>query len=159
MINPIKPYIAKIKIALFIGILAVIGYFVHDYIQRGSDINLKDKEIKALDKEVTKVTDIANGNAKAYSEFVTESKKVLQAHRYVLEAERKAIDVSNSINERFTKGGRDIGKLAAAKPELVERIINSAVKKRFECYELITRGKSDANNEFCPDYFPATDNQ
>lgn len=159
MINPLKTYTLYFKIGALLAILAVGGYFVHDYIQRGSDIKLKEEKITNLDKQVTEVTNIANGNAQAYKEFVVESRNILEAHRKVMEAERRSIEISNSINERFTKGGRDIGKLAAAKPELIENIINKAVKKRFECYELITRGQSDASNEFCPDYFPTTDSK
>lgn len=152
--NPLKPYIMYLKIGVFAAVLAGIGYFVYDYQMRGKDLELKDGEIATLNLAVTEAVDVANNNAQVYNDFVIKSQQVLDAHLEVVEAQKKSINVSNAINERFTKGGRDIGKLAAAKPYLVQRVVNKAVKKRLECYELISRGQSDATNEFCPDYFP-----
>ena len=74
-------------------------------------------------------------------------------------------DDYNALEKRFNKqsvnfGTRDIGKLAEAKPKLIERVINKATKNVLRCFELAAgaprthdeiaaRKKSETNPE-CP---------
>ena len=68
-------------------------------------------------------------------------------------------DLQN-LDKRFTKNGRDFGKLAEAKPGLVEKIINSASERAQRCVEIASGAplteqeinatkKSEINTE-CP---------
>ena len=64
------------------------------------------------------------------------------------------------LDKRFTKKGRDIGKIAEKKPGLVEKIINNATERAKRCVEIASGAelteqeinatkKSEINTE-CP---------
>ena len=75
----------------------------------------------------------------------------------------------NALEKKFNKvsknlGTRDIGKLAANKPELIEKIINNATKNVMRCFEVaagapLTEAEINANkkseyNAECPSIHP-----
>ena len=43
-----------------------------------------------------------------------------------------------ALDKRFTKGKRDVGKIAVEKPKVLERIINKGADNAARCIELAT---------------------
>lgn len=71
---------------------------------------------------------------------------------------RQAADV-NSLRDKFSKSAngeeRDIGKLATAKPKVIESVINKASAKALRCMEIasgsqLTKDETNAPNSECP---------
>jgi hypothetical protein len=89
-----------------------------------------------LKSNVSRITDVNAGNVNALNELEMSFINVSANYESsVIDLQ----DIRKSNSElRNRLGKHEIGVLAAAKPKLVERIINNASNKAFRCFEIIS---------------------
>ena len=115
---------------------------------------------------------ILKANQVALEQSVSSQKKLLEKQKAdfqdILESNRQLNKLINTLkkdmealDKRFTKGKRDVGKIAVEKPKVLERIINKGADNAARCIELATGAehtekelkatkKSEINPD-CPD--------
>lgn len=151
-------YKAKIMMAGLLVIMLGIGWYVYSDMQAtierqageivAKDIDIKGKEliINQKDKDIKIQADITR---RINSKFQSARDKV------------------STLQNKFDKLGnsskitRDLGKLAIAKPKLIQRVINSGTKDALRCIEIISGAELTADekaatkksqiNEACPE--------
>ena len=110
------------------------------------------KRIAILYENNAKLDTMVQIQELAIEQYNKDIKAVL-AQKFFVEREfansRKAIE---KLRKKFNKvskllGARDIGKLGAAKPAQIERIINKGTKEVLRCFEIASGAKLTENEE------------
>ncbi len=80
--------------------------------------------------------------SKTIDVLVADSKLMKTISEKIQEAQKtsqKAVsDLANTFRKMTLDGQRDIGNLAQARPDSIERIVNNGTKKVFRCMEIST---------------------
>ena len=98
--------------------------------------------------------------AKVLAQQKQDFKEIMEANKEMNILVKNLQQDLRSLDKRFTKKGRDIGKIAEKKPGLVEKIINNATERAKRCVEIASGAelteqeinatkKSEINTE-CP---------
>ena len=132
-------------IAAIIGSLGVAGYFYFDYSQKqieriSTDLGTLKVVNEAQDQTIRAVQE-ANKLMLVIAEKVQEQQTL---------AANAVTDLERKFNKMTIDGQRDIGRLAEARPDSIERIINNATNVVFRCMEIST-GK-DLNQQEREEY-------
>ena len=138
----------------FIGILAsaVIGAGIYVMKLRSDNAILKANQIK-LESAVAEQQELITSQKKDFEEILNANKKMNE----LVSVLKKDLD---DLDKRFNKKNRDVGKLAIAKTESIERITNGAAALATRCIEIASGSpltekeknatkKSEINSE-CP---------
>ena len=138
----------------FIGILAsaVIGAGVYVMKLRSDNAILKANAIK-LESAVAEQQEVITKQKEDFKEILAANQKMNE----LVSALKKDLD---DLDKRFNKKNRDVGKLAIAKTESIERITNGASALAMRCVEIASGSpltekeknatkKSEINTE-CP---------
>ena len=138
----------------FIGILAsaVVGAGVYVMKLRSDNAILKANQIK-LESAVAEQQEVITKQKEDFKEILAANQKMNE----LVGALKKDLD---DLDKRFNKKNRDVGKLAIAKTESIERITNGASALATRCIEIASGSpltekeknatkKSEINRE-CP---------
>ena len=98
--------------------------------------------------------------AKVLAQQKKDFEKIMKANKEMNQLVDNLQEDMRQLDKRFTKKGRDIGKIAEKKPGLVEKIINNATERAKRCVEIASGAelteqeinatkKSEINTE-CP---------
>tara|TARA_Y100000593_G_C4241614_1_gene302443 strand:+ start:359 stop:814 length:456 start_codon:yes stop_codon:yes gene_type:complete len=109
-----------------IGGLAGAGMYVMKL--RADNAILKTNQIK-LEQSIEAQHKTIEQQKKDIKEIVAANKEMNKLVNNLKE------DLQN-LDKRFTKNGRDIGKLAEKKPKLIEKIVNNASERAKRCVEI-----------------------
>ena len=114
----------------FIGILAsaVIGAGVYVMKLRSDNAILKANAIK-LESAVAEQQEVITKQKEDFKEILAANQKMNE----LVSALKKDLD---DLDKRFNKKNRDVGKLAIAKTESIERITNGASALAMRCVEI-----------------------
>ena len=114
----------------FIGILAsaVIGAGIYVMKLRSDNAILKANQIK-LESAVAEQQELITSQKKDFEEILNANKKMNE----LVSVLKKDLD---DLDKRFNKKNRDVGKLAIAKTESIERITNGASALAMRCVEI-----------------------
>ena len=114
----------------FIGILAsaVIGAGIYVMKLRSDNAILKANQIK-LESAVAEQQELITSQKKDFEEILKANKKMNE----LVSVLKKDLD---DLDKRFNKKNRDVGKLAIAKTESIERITNGASALAMRCVEI-----------------------
>ena len=114
----------------FIGILAsaVIGAGIYVMKLRSDNAILKANQIK-LESAVAAQQELITSQKKDFEEILNANKKMNE----LVSVLKKDLD---DLDKRFNKKNRDVGKLAIAKTESIERITNGASALAMRCVEI-----------------------
>ena len=114
----------------FIGILAsaVIGAGIYVMKLRSDNAILKANQIK-LESAVAEQQELITSQKKDFEEILNANKKMNE----LVSVLKKDLD---DLDKRFNKKNRDVGKLAIAKTESIERITNGASALAIRCVEI-----------------------
>ena len=114
----------------FIGILAsaVIGAGVYVMKLRSDNAILKANAIK-LESAVAEQQEVITKQKEDFKEILAANQKMNE----LVTALKKDLD---DLDKRFNKKNRDVGKLAIAKTESIERITNGASALAMRCVEI-----------------------
>ena len=74
--------------------------------------------------------------AKVLAQQKKDFEKIMEANKEMNELVNNLQEDMRQLDKRFTKKGRDIGKIAEKKPGLVEKIINNATERAKRCVEI-----------------------
>jgi len=88
-----------------------------------------------------------------------QGKQVADLNKKVITVERQVQFHEDAISAKFTKGGRDFGRLAMGNPDWIGNIITDATNERFRCLEIATGAKTnekDSANSLCPNLVTTT---
>ena len=143
----------QLKIALLIIVLAGAGggYLYVNKLQKDNAI-LKTNQIK-LESAVSEQKQLIENQKKDFEDILDANKQMNQ----LVSVLKKDLE---DLDKRFNKKNRDVGKLAIAKTESIERITNNASKAANRCIEIASGAeltekeinatkKSEINTE-CP---------
>jgi len=143
----------QLKIALLIIALAGAGggYLYVNKLQKDNAI-LKTNQIK-LESAVSEQKQLIENQKKDFEDILDANKQMNQ----LVSVLKKDLE---DLDKRFNKKNRDVGKLAIAKTESIERITNNASKAANRCIEIASGAeltekeinatkKSEINTE-CP---------
>ena len=143
----------QLKIALLIIVLAGAGggYLYVNKLQKDNAI-LKTNQIK-LESAVSEQKLLIENQKKDFEDILDANKQMNQ----LVSVLKKDLE---DLDKRFNKKNRDVGKLAIAKTESIERITNNASKAANRCIEIASGAeltekeinatkKSEINTE-CP---------
>ena len=143
----------QLKIALLIIVLAGAGggYLYVNKLQKDNAI-LKTNQIK-LESAVSEQKQLIENQKKDFEDILDANKKMNE----LVSVLKKDLE---DLDKRFNKKNRDVGKLAIAKTESIERITNNASKAANRCIEIASGAeltekeinatkKSEINTE-CP---------
>ena len=143
----------QLKIALLIIVLAAAGggYLYVNKLQKDNAI-LKTNQIK-LESAVSEQKQLIENQKKDFEDILDANKQMNQ----LVSVLKKDLE---DLDKRFNKKNRDVGKLAIAKTESIERITNNASKAANRCIEIASGAeltekeinatkKSEINTE-CP---------
>jgi len=138
----------------FIGILAsaVVGAGVYVMKLRSDNAILKANAVK-MESAITEQKELILSQKKDFEEILNANKKMNE----LVNVLKKDLE---DLDKRFNKKNRDVGKLAIAKPEAIERITNGASALATRCIEIASGSpltekeknatkKSEINTE-CP---------
>ena len=114
----------------FIGILAsaVIGAGIYVMKLRSDNAILKANQIK-LESAVAEQQQLIENQKKDFEEILVANQKMNE----LVSVLKKDLD---DLDKRFNKKNRDVGKLAIAKTESIERITNGASALAMRCVEI-----------------------
>lgn len=143
-------------IAALVSIMGGVAWFYYDSTQTKIETLTKNNAI--LEGNVQTIKD-ANDQTLKTIDILQEDFVLVQENYSKLEREFQEIrSQRNILSEKFE--GSDLGKLASARPETIERIINNASDKSLRCLEILTgspltddeRNATSANefNSECP---------
>jgi len=79
--------------------------------------------------------------AKVLAQQKKDFEKIMEANKEMNELVNNLQEDMRQLDKRFTKKGRDIGKIAEKKPGLVEKIINNATERAKRCVEIASGAK------------------
>ena len=74
--------------------------------------------------------------AKVLAQQKKDFEKIMKANKEMNQLVDNLQEDMRQLDKRFTKKGRDIGKIAEKKPGLVEKIINNATERAKRCVEI-----------------------
>ena len=135
---------------LIISSLAGAGVYVMKL--RADNATLKANQIK-LEQAVDSQQKVIEQQKKDFNDILKANKQL----NVLVEGLKKDF---NDLDQRFNKGGRDLGKVAIERTGAIERIVNKATEKAARCIELASGAphteeelkatkKSEINTE-CP---------
>lgn len=110
------------------------------------------KRIAILHENSAKLETVVQIQKQTIEQYNKDIKAVL-AEKHFIEMEfAKSRNAIKELRRKFNKvskllGARDLGKLGAAKPKPIERIINKATKEVFRCFEIASGAKLTENEE------------
>ena len=127
------PWFTYIIILLVFGGMLGAGYMYFDYTQKqistlSQDLGTVKAENKLQDEAIDSVKK-ANIDMKRIAEIIS----TLQ-----YEAQKAVTDLERKFNKMTLEGQRDLGRLAEARPDSIERIINEGTDSVFRCMEIST---------------------
>ena len=123
-----------IFIGLLLSIMSGAAYFYYSTTQ--STIQKLTENNAALE-ENNKTLETANEQNLSTIKDLEESYEEVQKNYEILQTRFQEIrSQNNELKERL--GNHELGALAAAKPELVENIINNASENALRCFELLS---------------------
>ena len=128
------------KLIIGAGVLLVVGMFYLHY------QHIK-KENRIL-KENNAKLELAVETQQETIEFMKRDIESIKSTQK--ELTKKSAQYENDLDElrtKFTKNGRDFGKIAKQKPGLVEGIINKGTKDTFNCFEELSKNPEGATCE------------
>ena len=79
--------------------------------------------------------------AKVLAQQKKDFEKIMKANKEMNQLVDNLQEDMRQLDKRFTKKGRDIGKIAEKKPGLVEKIINNATERAKRCVEIASGAK------------------
>ena len=135
-----------LKIAIGLGAIGIVlaGWFYVQSLQAS---------LEAASERNARTMDIVNEQVATMNQLQADIKKVQEVtsklNQEVSDAKKSVVALDN----KFEKNNRDIGKDAAAKPEVVQKIINRASKDAIRCGELVTGAppRPKETNSQCPE--------
>ena len=118
------------------------------------------KDNAILKANQVKLEAAVEGQKKVIAQQKEDFGKILEANNKMNTLMNKLQKDLQDLDKRFTKGGRDFGKLALEKPKLIEKIVNRGSERATRCVEiaggspltekeLLATKKSEINTE-CP---------
>ncbi len=119
-------YIRLIMTIALIGGLAGAGMYVMKL--RADNAILKTNQIK-LEQSI-------EAQHKTIEQQKKDIKEIVAANREMNKLVNNLKEDLQNLDKRFTKNGRDIGKLAEKKPKLIEKIVNNASERARRCVEI-----------------------
>lgn len=127
------PWFTYLIILLVFGGMLGAGYMYFDYTQKqistlSQDLGTVKAENKLQDEAIDSVKK-ANIDMKRIAEIIS----TLQ-----YEAQKAVTDLERKFNKMTLEGQRDLGRLAEARPDSIERIINEGTDSVFRCMEIST---------------------
>ena len=122
-----------ISLFLFLSGLGAGAYFYYQDTQNrmltmASDISTLKIVTDQQDDTINKLV-LDTETMKVISEKIDEAQKISQ---------KVVDDLANTFRKMTLDGPRDIGNLAQARPESIERIVNNGTDKVFRCVEIST---------------------
>jgi septal ring factor EnvC (AmiA/AmiB activator) len=133
-----------IMAALFAGAAGVAYWYYQD----------SQNAIRQYIQNQAALTQALQTQQQAYAALQADLKLLQETQQQLIVEFSASRDRVRELEQTFAQstGGqpRDIGKLAAAKPELVQKIVNTATHDVFRCFELLsgdTPKTEDLNNE------------
>ncbi len=127
------PWFTYLIILLVFGGMLGAGYMYFDYTQKqistlSQDLGTVKAENKLQDEAIDSVKQ-ANIDMKRIAEDIS----TLQ-----YEAQKAVTDLERKFTKMTPEGQRDLGRLAEARPDSIERIINEGTDNVFRCMEIST---------------------
>jgi hypothetical protein len=145
--------IRVIAILAIVGIIAAGGWYVTGL---RADLAVSEENSKRLIDAVA--------DQQAVIEQIQADQKQIQAiNAKLADTVAKQMQDVNSLRNRFSTSAngeeRDIGKIAIAKPVVIEKVINKASVKAVRCLELasgspLTKDELNEPNSECPSLTP-----
>jgi hypothetical protein len=110
------------------------------------------KRMAILYQNSAKLETIVQIQELAIEQYNKDIKAVVAEKSFVQKEFTKSRLVVERLRKKFNKvskllGARDLGKLGAAKPKLIGRIINKATKEVFRCFEIASGAKLTEKEE------------
>ena len=114
----------------FIGIIisAVIGAGAYVVKLQRDNVILKENAVK-LESAISEQKQVIENQKKDFAEILEANKKINE----LVNTLKKDLD---NLDKRFSKGDRDIGKLAIEKTKVLEKIINKGSENAKRCIEI-----------------------
>lgn len=126
--------IIKSMIVVCIALVVFCGYLKIKNLNLESEINIITNENIILKEEIAVTKNTLKNTVEANSEL----SKIVDNYR-----------VSNqNLSAKLQKLDRNIDKIAEKHPTLLNKIINDSQKRINRCFENISKGKKDVNNDY-----------
>lgn len=140
--KPLLSYAKTFKLVLAAGIFVYIFYL---YAQ-GAQLRLENQELTTNLNQATKEIAVFAGEMQMLREnFESANREIVKVQEQNQKANQQIKDLHEKF--KFSSGGRnrDIGRLAVAKPNLIEKTVNRGTRVVLDCFETITSGSSDCD--------------
>ena len=125
--------LSSIKLLAFVGLLAGAGYAAKNVTDLKAELAVADANIETL-KDAKRAQDAVIDQMR---EDFAQQQQLAQDLRESLAQREKDLEELNDRFQRSANGNpRDIGNLATARPQSVQRVINAASKTAIRCLEL-----------------------
>jgi uncharacterized coiled-coil protein SlyX len=130
----------KTYIILGLAITSVVGaaYWYYTDTQKAFKTYADNKSVmeQALFVQSNAITQLTQDFERMQSTMTDLNEKFTESRKQV-------VDLENKFNKSKSGDSRDFGEIGAKKPKLVEKIINSAVDKTANCFEILSGAKGD----------------
>lgn len=127
------PWLTYLIILLVFGGMLGAGYMYFDYTQK--QISTLSQDLGTVKAE-NKLQDEAIDSVKQANIDMKRIAEVISTLQY--EAQKAVTDLERKFTKMTLEGQRDLGRLAEARPESIERIINEGTDSVFRCMEIST---------------------
>ena len=119
-------YLKMIFAVIIISGIAGAGMYVMKL--RADNVILKANQIQ-LEASIT-------SQKKLLEQQKVDFDAIMDANKQMNKLVQNLQEDMRNLDKRFTKKGRDVGKIAVKKPSLVEKIINNATERAKRCVEI-----------------------
>jgi secreted PhoX family phosphatase len=127
------PWFTYLIILLVFGGMLGAGYMYFDYTQK--QISTLSQDLGTVKAE-NKLQDEAIDSVKKANIDMKRIAEVISTLQY--EAQKAVTDLERKFTKMTLEGQRDLGRLAEARPDSIERIINEGTDNVFRCMEIST---------------------